>query len=204
MPRLRLIAAAALALVLLLPATALAASYDIGGTVTDKGGAPVAGVEVAVLVQGNDQILSTTTDASGAWALTVDAEPGAVLEINATGPTVVSEPDAKGCVTRTTPSGQVNATIPAEGPVDAINVPLDTDIVATVCTPVKTPPNTGGSTKTHRPAVTPPSTDTAARGDGPASSSALLVLGALLGIIGGAFASGNRRRTVAERARRRR
>ena len=61
MSRLRLIVAMAIALVLVLPATALAAAYDVGGTVTDKGGAPVAGAEVTILVQGTDLIFATTT-----------------------------------------------------------------------------------------------------------------------------------------------
>src|SRR5690349_16275383 len=109
MSRLRLIVAAALALVLVLPATALAATTDVGGTVT-AAGAPAVGAEVTVLVQGTDQILSTTTDESGAWTLQLDVEPGAVLEVNGTGQTTTTDPDKDGCVTSSTPSGQVEVT----------------------------------------------------------------------------------------------
>ena len=100
---------------------------------TDKDGAPVAGAEVTILVQGTDQILSTTSDASGAWALQLDVEPGAVLEVNGTGPTTTTEPDADGCITTTTVSGQLEVTIPAEGPADPVALALDREISGTVC-----------------------------------------------------------------------
>jgi hypothetical protein len=143
MSHLRLIAAAALALVLVLPATALAAAFEVGGTVTTTDGAPAVGAEITILVQGTDQIYATTTDENGAWALQLDAEPGAILEVNGTGLPSSTEPDADGCVTTTTPSGQVNATIPAEGTVPAIDFPLDNLLSGAVCVDA-TPPDTGG------------------------------------------------------------
>ena len=115
MSHLRLIVAAALALVLVLPATALAATFDVGGTVTNTDGSPAVGAEITILVQGTDQILATTTDENGAWALQLDAEPGAVLEVNGTGQSTTSEPDADGCITTTTPSGQANVDDPRGG-----------------------------------------------------------------------------------------
>ena len=172
MSHLRLIAAAALALVLVLPATALAATFGVGGTVTNTDGTPAAGAEITILVQGTDQILATITDENGAWALEIDAEPGAVLEVNGTGAPTTTEPDADGCTTTTTPSGQVNATIPAEGDVSAIDFPLDNVLTGSVCA-TATPPDTGGGNgggngggggapAEERPdtaGVTPPSTD---------------------------------------------
>ena len=171
MSRLRLIVAMAIALVLVLPATALAAAYDVGGTVTDKGGAPVAGAEVTILVQGTDQILSTTSDANGAWALQLDVEPGAVLEVNGTGPTTSTEPDADGCITTTTVSGQLEVTVPAEGQVDPVALPLDRDISGTVCSTSGTPDND--------PGLTPPPTDTVAAGTNVAGNGPLLLLAGL-------------------------
>jgi hypothetical protein len=210
MSRLRPIVAAALMLILVLPATAFAATADIGGTVTVEG-APAAGAEVTVLVQGSDEILSTTTDENGAWTLQVDVDPGAVLEVNGTGQTTTSEPDKDGCVTSTTPSGQVLVTIPAEGAVPAIDVSLDTVLTGTVCA-TKTPPDTGGSgggngggsgggekpaqQKPNRDGLTPPSTDTITVG-GPMTSGngVLLLVGALAAMTGLVLAATSRSRS---------
>lgn len=182
MSRLRLIAAAALALVLVLPATALAATYDVGGTVTDKGGAAVAGAEVTILVQGTDQILSTTTDENGAWIISVDAEPGAVLEVNGTGPTTTTEPDADGCITTTTGSGQVEVTIPAEGQVEPVALPLDNEISGTVCSA------TGKPDQPAKPGTTPPATDAIGNGAGSAANGSLLLVAGLVAFIGATIA----------------
>ena len=213
MSRLRLIVAMAIALVLVLPAAALAATYDVSGTVTDKEGAPVAGAEVTILVQGTDQILSTTSDASGAWALQLDVEPGAVLEVNGTGQSTTSEPDADGCVTTTTPSGQANATVPAEGPVPPIDFPMDNPLTGIVCSDPATPPTTGGGNgggdngggnggeapaeqQPDTAGVTPPSTDTlpVARSSTTAGNAAFLVLGVLVGLTGTVLVLTDRRR----------
>ena len=148
MSRLRMAVAAALAFVLVLPATVLAATVDVGGTVTNLDGTPAVGAEIAILIQGSDTIVATTTDEAGAWALQLDAEPGATLEVNGTGVSTASEPDADGCITTTTPSGQTTATIPADGPVPAIDFPLDNLITGTACA-TATPPDTvawGGGT----------------------------------------------------------
>jgi hypothetical protein len=193
MSRLRLIVAMAIALVLVLPAAALAATYDVSGTVTDKEGAPVAGAEVTILVQGTDQILSTTSDASGAWALQLDVEPGAVLEVNGTGPTTSTEPDADGCITTTTVSGQLEVTIPAEGPADPVALPLDREISGTVCSTSGTP----GSP--DDPGLTPPPTDTVATGAGVAGNGPLLLLaglGAFIATMISLTATGRPRRTI--------
>jgi hypothetical protein len=209
MSHFRLIAAAAFALVLVLPATALAATFDVGGTVTTTDGAPAVGAEITILVQGTDQIHATTTDENGAWALQLDAEPGAVLEVNGTGLSVSTEPDAKGCITTTTPSGQVNATIPAEGTVPAIDFPLDNPLSGTVCSTV-TPPDTGGSNggggngggeapEKQQPdtaGVTPPATDAlpVAKGGTTAGNTMFLILGVLVGLTGAVLVLTDRRR----------
>ena len=186
MSRLRLIVAMAIALVLVLPAAALAATYDVSGTVTDKEGAPVAGAEVTILVQGTDQILSTTSDASGAWALQLDVEPGAVLEVNGTGPTTSTEPDADGCITTTTVSGQLEVTIPAEGPADPVALPLDREISGTVCSATGTPDTD--------PGLTPPPTDTIAPATGPGGNASLLLVAGLAAFIGATVAFSTTRR----------
>ena len=206
MSHLRLIVAAALALVLVLPATALAATFDVGGTVTNADGSAAAGAEITILVQGTDQVLATTTDETGAWALQVDAEPGAVLEVNGTGVSTSTEPDADGCTTTTTPSGQVNATIPAEGDVPAIDFPLDNLLSGTVCANA-TPPDTGGGNgggdgeapEAQQPdtaGVTPPSTDTLPMTSSgtTAGNAAYLVLGVLVGLTGTVLLLTDRRR----------
>lgn len=202
MSRLRLVASLAIALVLLLPATALAATYDVSGTVTDTGGAPVAGVEVTILVQGTDIVLAATSDANGAWGLQVDADPGAVLEVNATGPTSRSDPDDKGCVTSTTMSGQVTAELPAEGQPDAVALVLDRELTGKVCAVTAKPDKTDSPVE---PQITPPSTDTAGTGAGSADNRSLLLVGSLLGIMGLALstAATRRRATAPVRSTRR-
>jgi hypothetical protein len=205
MSHLRLIAAAALALVLVLPATALAATFDVGGTVTTSDGAPAVGAEITILVQGTDQIHATTTDENGAWALQLDAEPGAVLEVNGTGQPTTTEPDADGCVTTTTPSGQVIATIPAEGTVPAIDFPLDNPLTGIVCSDPATPPTTGGGgdggeapaeEQPDTAGVTPPSTDTlpVPKSGTTAGNAMFLVLGVLIGLTGAVLVLTDRRR----------
>lgn len=201
MSRLRLIASLAIALVLVLPATALAATYDVSGTVTDKGGAPVAGVEVTILVQGTDIVMAATSDANGAWGLQVDADPGAVLEVNATGPTTRSEPDSKGCVTSTTMSGQTTAELPAEGQPDAVALVLDNELTGKVCA------ETGKPDGPVEPQITPPSTDTVGTGAGSSDNRSLLLVAGLLGVIGlsvSMAASRRRRRATAPVRRTRR
>ena len=212
MSHLRPIVAAALALVLVLPATVLAATFDVGGTVTNTDGSPAASAEITILVQGTDQIIATTPDENGAWSLQVDAEPGAVLEVNGTGVSTTSEPDADGCTTTTTPSGQVNATLPAEGEVPAIDFALDNLLTGTVCA-TATPPDTGAGNgggdggdggdgeapAEHQPdtaGVTPPATDTLplAKGRTTPGNAAFLVLGVLVGLTGTVLILTDRRR----------
>ena len=198
MSRLRLVAATAVALVLLLPASALAATTELSGTVADTSGSLVAGAEITVLVEGTDMILSTTSDANGAWVLELDVEPGAVLDINTTGPAVSTEPDADGCVTTTTASGQATVTLPEEAAPDAVRLVLDTELSGTVCEatpkPEKTPQanKTPSATHTAAPArqqpaqegLTPPSTDTIATSGGGAPHGTTLLLGILAAVSG--------------------
>jgi hypothetical protein len=179
MSRLRLIVATAIALVLVLPATAFAATYAVTGTVTDKGGSPVAGAEVTILVQGTDQILSTTSDASGAWAIELDVEPGAVLEVNGTGPGTSTEPDADGCITTTTGSGQLEVNVPAEGAVDPVALSLDNEISGTVCSATGTPDD---------PGLTPPATDTIVQAGVASDNGSLLLVAGLVAFIAATIA----------------
>ena len=198
MSHLRLIVAAALALVLVLPATVLAATVDVGGTVTNTDGSAAVGAEVTILVQGTDQIFAATTDENGAWALQLDAEPGAILDVQGLGQATTSEPDAEGCTTTTTPSGQTTATIPADGPVPPIDFPLNDLLTGSVCATV-TPPDTGGGAggggngggqapaeqKPDTAAVTPPSTDTLpVAGAKSPGSVTFLHLGGVIGLTG--------------------
>lgn len=172
MSRLRLIAALAFALLLALPATALAATWDVAGTVTDKDGNPVAGVEIAILVQGTDIVLSATSDANGAWGVQVDADPGATLEVNGTAPTTRQQDGD--CVVSTTLSGQAKVTLPAEGQADPVALVLDTPLTGKVCA------ETG---KPDTSKVTPPPTDTIGA-SAPGGNGALLLAGILAVVAG--------------------
>src|SRR4051794_11532680 len=101
MPAARTPAPLAVALVSLLavPAAALAADpVTVSGTVV-RGGTPVNAAQVVVHVTGSDQLAATTTDEQGAFSVTVDAEVGAEVQIDVTGQTSRSGPDAQGCVT---------------------------------------------------------------------------------------------------------
>jgi hypothetical protein len=199
MSRLRLIVATAVALVLLLPATVLAASVEVSGTVTDKDGAAVAGAEVAILVQGTDMVFATTSDENGAWTIVLDVEADAavVLEVNGTGPAVTTGPDDDGCTTTTTGSGQVTVELPVEGTPGPVALPLDDEISGTVCAATAKPdsPAKPDSDSPARPALTPPATDTT--GAAVASSTGtgmLLLLGGLAAFIGLTAAFSARRR----------
>ena len=188
MSRLRLIAAMALALVLVLPATALAASYDVSGTVTDAGGAPVAGAEVTLLVQGKDQIVPGTTNPAGTWTIAVDVDPGAVLEVNVTGPEVRSEPDADGCITTTTGSGKAEVTVPAEGLIAPVELTLDTELTGKVCSTTSKPEKPAKADKPAKPGTTPPATDAVGQGDAAAANGSLLLVAGLAALIGATLA----------------
>jgi hypothetical protein len=194
--RLRLIAAMALALVLVVPATALAAGYDVSGTVTDAGGAPVAGIEVTIIVEG-DQILADTSDENGAWTIPVDVEPGTILTADAIGPLVSGEPDADGCVTSTAQTGTLEITMPAEGAVDPVVIVLDIPRSGKVCSATATPERTDSAEKPASPAkpgTTPPATDTIARGAGVAGNGSLLLVAGLVGFMGATIAITTTRR----------
>lgn len=173
MSRLRLIAALAFALLLALPATALAATWDVAGTVTDTDGNPVAGVEIAILVQGTDTVLSATSDANGAWGVQLDADPGATLEVNGTAPTT-REQDGD-CVISTTLSGQAKVVLPAEGTPDAVALVLDNPLTGKVCSETGKPDTSN---------VTPPPTDTIA--SSAATGNGALLLAGILAVIAAA------------------
>ena len=185
MSRLRLVAIAAFALVLALPASVLAATVDVTGTVTAPDGVSVAGVEVSVLEPGTDQIIATTTDETGAWALQVEAEPGAVLTFDAKGAQTRSEPDEDGCVTLTTPTGRVEVTV-TELPLAPIEVPLDGAITGEVCSATATPDATAKPDKVTKPDTTPPSTDALGVAGPGATGSGMLVVVGLLALASGA------------------
>jgi hypothetical protein len=153
------IALVALVALLALPRAALGASpQTVSGTVT-RDGLPVAGVEVAVTVTGSDQIASTTTDATGAFSLQVDAVTGSVISVSATGATVSTSPDPEGCIVSETPIGRMTVTV-TPLPIEPLAVVLDQVIGGRVCTATGTP----GPVATPRvEVVTPPATD----GSGP-------------------------------------
>ena len=212
MSHLRLIVAAALALVLVLPATALAATFDVGGTVTNTDGSPAAGAEITILVQGTDQIVATTTDENGAWTLQVDAEPGAVLEVErhrasprAPSPTRTAASPRRRRAARQChdPGGGPTSRdrLPARQPAhrDGLRDPprLPTPAVATAAAARRGAPEQQPDTA----GVTPPSTDTlpVARSGTTAGNAAFLVLGVLVGLTGTVLVLTDRRR--ADRAR---
>lgn len=132
------IAAASFALVGAIPGSVLAAdSSSVHGTVTQDG-APVAGIQVQVLVTGDDMVWTATTDATGAWAVNVPVTVGQTLNVSATGPTVQSSPDAKGCVDDVAMTGRAKVTVDALPPA-AIAVSLDTKVSSSVCPATATP-----------------------------------------------------------------
>jgi hypothetical protein len=189
MSRLRLIAIGALALVLALPASAMAATVDVTGTVTAADGiTPAAGVEIAILVEGSDEIHAATSDESGAWAVQLDLVAGDVLEVNATGESSRTEPDDEGCVGVITPTARVEVTV-GETALEPIAIVLDGEISSEICAATATPeaevtPRAEGTPRSE-PGVTPPSTDAgpgAARttGSGTLVIVGLLALGSML------------------------
>lgn len=159
----------ALAALLALPATVLAAgSIDLSGTVT-RDAAPVEGVSVTAWLVGDDIIVAATTDANGAFAVQLEGDVGAVIQVRATGATVTFEPDDQGCVRSETPSGRAEITIEAL-PVPPVAISLDTLVVSNVC----------GTAATPGPAPTLPATDATVPGNDTRGVSAL----ALVGLIG--------------------
>lgn len=176
---------AVVAVLMAMPATALAADpVTVTGTVV-RDGAPVVGVEVVVSVTGTDVIASTATDELGAFSVEVEAEVGSELQVFATGQTSRTGPDNAGCVRTETPIGDTTAVIEALPPTP-ITVELDTVLTSTACTPTGTP---------GTPGVTPPSTDgrIPGRPSGGVRGGLLVVLG-LLALAGGGSLALVRRR----------
>ena len=139
MSRLRLIAIGALALVLALPASAMAATVDVTGTVTAADGiTPAAGVEIAILVEGSDEIHAATSDENGGWALQLDLVPGDVLRVSAAGESTRTEPDDEGCVSVVTPTARVEVTV-GEVALEPLAIVLDGEIASEICAATATP-----------------------------------------------------------------
>jgi hypothetical protein len=205
MSRLRLIAIGALALVLALPGSALAAPVDVTGTVTGADGAtPAPGVEIAIRVQGSDEIHAATSDATGAWTIPLDLVAGDVLELSATGETSRTEPDDEGCVSVATPTARMEVTV-GETALEPIPVVLDGEITSEVCTATATPepvvtPKTV-VTPRFEPQVTPPSTDVGG-GAGSTSGSGTLVVVGLLALVSALVLLGTSRRPAPRPVRR--
>ena len=68
----RVMAAAVVLMVLVVPATSLAQFRGVGriaGTVSDDGGAPMRGVSVKASVTGHDGVIEATTDEKGAFSV---------------------------------------------------------------------------------------------------------------------------------------
>jgi hypothetical protein len=191
MSRLRLIVPAVLALVLALPAAVSADTVVVIGTVTAADATtPAADVEIAVRISGSDEIFQATSDAAGAWSLPLDLVTGDVLEVSATGASVRSAPDDGGCITVTTPTARVEVTIGETAP-ESIAIVLDGEIASTVCSATATP----GTTRTARPAVTPPSTDARDGGGWDAGAGALIIAGGLALLSAALFLAATPRRT---------
>lgn len=173
--RLASIAGIAVALLSLMPASSLAAdSPTVSGTVT-RDGAPATGVDVGVLVTGNDMVWHTTTDANGAWSLTADIAVGQLLQITAVSPTTQTSPDKDGCVAYTAASGSAKVAVEAV-PVAPVTIALDQPITSRVCSATATP----------RSVPTPPATDagapTSTGGSGLPALVAVLALLTLLAV----------------------
>ncbi|HEX5828368.1 MAG TPA: carboxypeptidase-like regulatory domain-containing protein [Candidatus Limnocylindrales bacterium] len=200
MSRLRLIVATAVALVLLLPATVLAASVEMSGTVTDKEGAAVAGATITIRVEG-DIAFETTSDENGAWAIAIEVGADPDVEVSAEGPTVTIGPDGDGCTTSTTSTGRTTVTLPAEGAPAPVALALDQEVSGTVCAetakPEKTPKpdSPQKAVSPARPALTPPATDTIeAAGASSTGTGMLLLLGGLAAFVALTAALSARRR----------
>ncbi len=167
--RIATIAAAAVALVGLLPGSGLAAGPTVSGTVT-RDGAPVPGAGVNVLVVGNDMVWHGTTDADGAFSIAADIAVGQKVQVTATSPVVQSSPDKNGCVTFEAASGSAEVTVDAV-PIAPLALSLDHPVNSTVCSATATP----------RALPTPPATDagTPREANGPGMPALVLVLGVL-------------------------
>ncbi len=186
------IAGVALALLGLVPGSAFAAGgTTVSGTVT-RDGAPASGVDVGVLVIGNDMVWHTTTDAKGAWAVVADIAVGQHLQITAVSPTTQSPPDENGCVSYTAASGSASVTVDAV-PLAPLTLALDHPINSRVCSATATP-----AVRRTAPVAqpTPPATDagTPGSGGGPGMVLITVALAALALLAVGPLARRPRRR----------
>ncbi len=176
---------AGLAALLAVPAGALGAdSATVTGSVV-RDGQPAAGASVVVSVTGTDIVVATAADEAGAFSVDLEAGVGDELTVVATGQTVRTGPDAKGCVRSETPTGRVTTTIEAPAP-SPIEVAMDQVITSTVCSATATPRPT--------PRVTPPATDASGTLPGATGAGLLLVLGILALTAAGTLALAPRRR----------
>lgn len=137
---------------LVLPESASAADLvDVSGTVRQRDNTPAVGVQVLVGVSGSDVVHPATSGADGSFDVQIEAQVGDVIEVRATGATVRTGPDERGCVHAATPTGRTTFTIEAL-PLEPVVVVLDSVIDDTVCSSTATPARTAGPT--------PPATDT--------------------------------------------
>jgi hypothetical protein len=177
--------AVVLATLLAVPGSAFGAdAVTLAGSVV-LDGQPAAGASVVVSVVGTDIAVATATDEEGAFSVDLEAGVGDQLTVVATGQTVRTGPDAKGCVRSETPTGRVTTTIETLPP-DTVTVEMDKVISSTVCSATATPRPTAR--------VTPPATDADGPGPGAAGAGLLLVLGMLALTTGGSLALAPRRR----------
>jgi len=142
------IAAAALALVGLLPASVLAADGpDVTGTVVGADATPMAGVTVFVTIAGNDQVWSTNSDANGAWSVTTGVQVGQALHVSAQW-IDYGTPDPAGCLPSLGYLGSADVTVGAL-PLAPVAITVAPGPSGAVCVATGTP----------RVGPTPPPTD---------------------------------------------
>ncbi len=177
-------AAGALLVVALVPGVLGADPLVVSGTVS-RDGSPMAGVAVTVMVVGSDTVMPATSDALGAWSVSIDALPGDTLQIDAV--TSTSSTDPQGCVRTDTLSGRVTVAV------DVLPASVDVALAehsTNVCTETGTPVVV----------VTPPATDTGAVAGARGSDTAvLLAFLALFAAIAIAASLQHARRTPAHR-----
>ncbi len=154
------LAAGVLLVVALVPGVLAADPLVVSGTVS-RDGTPVTGVAVTVMVVGSDAVMPATSDASGAWSVSIDALPGDTLQVDAV--TSTSSTDPKGCVRTDTLSGRVTMAV------DALPASVDVALAehsTNVCTETGTPVVV----------VTPPATDTSGGPGARGSDTAVLLM----------------------------
>ena len=133
------IATAAFALVLLLPAIALAADGpNVTGSVATADGTPLDRVEITVTIAGtNDMVWSATSDATGAWGVAVGVQLGQTLHIAASR-VDFSTPEPNGCLPTGGFMGSVDVTVDAL-PLAPVVMTLEPAPSGEICSATGTP-----------------------------------------------------------------